>query len=565
VTDNFDHVVDVLVVGSGAGGMSSAWSSAARGLDTLVIEKAAVYGGSTSLSGGGSWIPNAPQLVAEGERDDPELLLKDMRTIAPDVTPERQRRYLQEAPRLQQALAKTKAFHKGFFWVKGYSDYHPDKGGNPKGRGVWASPIDLRLLGEDAASLRGGHARLPGAPDGLWVTTSDVRDLLALRWGTWRGRFVMFRLAWRILVTRIRGAKMQASGAALITRWRLALKELGVPLWCETPMRSLITDESGRVTGVLAERNGKTIRIGARSGVVLAAGGFEHNAEMREQYQPEVAGKGWSSGSPDNVGDGIRAGQDIGAAVDLMDDAWWMPSMQLPDSVRPTVFERSFPNQFIVNGDGRRFTNEAAPYTDFVHDLLAGHRAGVNHIPVYMIMDHYAWTHNLIVGHLPGTAMPPEWLESGLVSRADTLEELAEKIGLPPQNLVATAERFNGFARQARDDDFHRGESAYDNFYGNAKYPNPNLAEVNKPPYYAFTFLPGDLGTKGGLLTDENARVLNGDGSPITGLFSVGNNSASVMGNSYAGPGATIGPAMTFGWIAANYLADQKAGNSDST
>jgi succinate dehydrogenase/fumarate reductase flavoprotein subunit len=274
---------------------------------------------------------------------------------------------------------------------------------------------------------------------------------------------------------------------------------------------------------------------------------------MRSRYQPEV-GKGWSSASPDNTGDGIRAGEAVGGTLRLMDDAWWMPGMQIPGGVFPLVAERAYPNQFIVNSAGRRFTNESSPYTDFVHDQLEGHRTGVSHIPVYMIIDHEAWTHNLIAGHLPGRKMPKAWIDSGLVRKADTLEELARVIGIPEQNLVETAARYNAFARNGRDEDFHRGESAYDRYYGNPNYANPNLGEVHKAPFYAFTLVPGDLGTKGGLLTDEEGRVLREDGSIIAGLYAAGNASSSVMGNDYAGPGATIGPAMTFGWVAAHHI-----------
>ena len=245
----------------------------------------------------------------------------------------------------------------------------------------------------------------------------------------------------------------------------------------------------------------------------------------------------------------------MGGATALMDDAWWMPSIKLPGGVWPSVAERAYPNQFMINAAGMRFTNEACPYTDFVHDQLKGHASGVSHIPAFMIVDDLGWTRNIIAGHLPGMPMPTDWLESGLVSTAETLEELACNIGVPPQSLVNTAERYNLFARQGRDADFKRGESAYDRYYGNPKYPNPNLAEVKQPPFYAFRFVPGDLGTKGGLLTDEFARVIRHDGEPVPGLYSAGNCSASIMGNDYAGPGATIGPAMTFGWIAAHTMA----------
>jgi 3-oxosteroid 1-dehydrogenase len=557
--EQFDHLEDVVVVGSGAGGMAAAWTAAKHGLGTLVIEKCPVFGGNSALSGGGAWLPNAPYFLRRGERDDPEKLLAYLRTIAPGVAPERQRRYLEEAPKLAEAFESTPYFHDGagFVWIKGYSDYHPEKGGNPLGRGLWSGPIDQRLLGTEADNRRGarGRRRLPGAPKGMWLTSADFHDLIALKWGTWRGPRMLLVLAWRTIVSSITRHQIVTGGAALVTRLRLLLRDAAVPVWLNTPMRTLITDTAGRVVGVVVEREGRPFRIGARRGVIMAAGGFEGNSELRKRYQPNVP-PGLSSGSPDNTGDGILAGEALGAALDLMDDAWWMPAMQLPSGVSGMVAERAYPHQFIVNSVGSRFVNEASPYTDFGHAQIKGQESGVGHMPAYMIIDDHAWQHYFF-GGLPGRRMPQEWLSSGVVQRADTMEGLARRIGVPTKNLVETAERFNRFARQGRDEDFHRGESAYDHWYGNPKYPNPNLGEVSKPPFFAFRMVLSDLGTKGGLLTDEYARVLRRDGSSIPGLYATGNNSASVMGNDYAGPGATLGPAMTFGWIAAQHIANE--------
>lgn len=552
--EGLDREVDVVVVGAGAGGFVAALTAAADGLDTVLIEKASVYGGSSSLSGGGAWAPNAPEFRRLGEEDDPEKVVAYLQAIAPGVSLARHERYVAEVPKVMEFLERSPHFENGFFWAKGYSDYHPEKGGSALGRGLWPSPIDKRKLGADEGGLRGGTARIPGAPKGLWLTSVDYHQLIGLRWGGWRGRKMMARLAGRVIKARITGERMAASGQALIGRLVLSLRDAGVPLLLETPMRSLLTDASGRVVGVEAERDGQVVRFMARRGVIVATGGFEHNVAMREEYQPLV-GKGWPVGSPDNTGDGIQAGASLGAAVDLMDDAWWMPVMKLPAGVWPLVSERGFPGQFIVNGAGRRFTNESSPYTDFVHDQLAGHETGVSHIPVYMVIDDRAWKRNIIAGHLPGKAIPQAWLESGCIQIGQTFEELAGKLGIPPEALRETADRFNAFARQGKDEDFGRGDSPYDNYYGDPSYPNPNLAEVSQAPFYAFTLLPGDLGTKGGLLTDDEGRVLRPDGSVIPGLYATGNASASVMGNDYAGPGATIGPAMTFGWVAAHHIA----------
>jgi succinate dehydrogenase/fumarate reductase flavoprotein subunit len=362
-------------------------------------------------------------------------------------------------------------------------------------------------------------------------------------------------MAWRMVRARVLGERIGGSGQALITRLRVAVREKGIPLWRETPMRSLITDDQGAVIGVVAERAGKPLRLRARHGVLLGAGGFDHNLEMRKRYQPGID-HDWSLGAATNEGDGIIEGERLGAGTDLMEDAWWMPTMPAPDGeFMNLVPERQYPGQFIVNADGKRFVNEASPYVVFVQAVLAGHQTGVSHIPAWMILDHDSWTHNFIAGHVPGTSMPKNWIENKVAFTAPTLDELARKIGVSPEGLRETAARYNGFVRAGHDEDFHRGESAYDNYYGDHSLPNPNLKEVKAPPFYAFALSPGDLGTKGGLLTDPDARVLREDGSIIEGLYAAGNTSASVMGTKYAGPGASLGPSMTFAFLAARHMA----------
>jgi hypothetical protein len=232
--------------------------------------------------------------------------------------------------------------------------------------------------------------------------------------------------------------------------------------------------------------------------------------------------------------------------------------------------ERMMPSQFVVNGDGTRFINEAAPYMDFAHAMIEGQRSGVAHIPCWLITDIRSFHRYVVAGHLPipkvpfapvptGWKVPKAWLESGVVKEANSFEDLAAKIEVPAENLRATAERFNELARTGHDDDFNRGGSAYDNYYGDPTLPNPNLYPLGKPPYYAFQIILGDLGTSGGLRTDEFARVLRDDDSVVKSLYAVGNASAAVMGRSYAGAGATIGPAMTFGYVAAKHIAHQQS------
>jgi len=555
--NGFDHEVDVLIVGSGAGGMVSALTARSEGLSPLIIEKSRFWGGSSARSGGGAWVPNSPALLREGQRDDPEKIVDYLMAIAGDrVSRERIGRYVEEAPKMMEFLeAQSPYLADGFFWIKGYSDYEPDKGGNPLGRGVWARPIDRKLLGEEMATLHPGVRRMQ-LPLGAWITSIDLHDLLAVRWGGLRHKKILLKLAWRVLRARVLGERIGASGQALATRLRLAARERDIEIWRETPMKSLITDEEGRVRGVEAERDGRPFTIGARRGVILASGGFEHNLEMRTRFQPGIT-EDWSLGAATNVGDGILAGEALGAATELMEDAWWQPVMPsaADGSLIGLVAERQYPGQFIVNGAGRRFVNEATPYIHFCQTLLAGHATGVSHIPCWMIIDSTAWKRNIIGGHVPGTRMPKPWREAGVAFSAPTLGELAELIGVPADALRDTAARYNNLVDKGVDEDFHRGESAYDRYYGDPSYPNRNLGHVEMPPFYAFAIRPGDLGTKGGLLTDEDARVIRADGSPIPGLYATGNVSASVMGTKYAGPGATLGPAMTFGYLAARHIA----------
>ena len=329
-----------------------------------------------------------------------------------------------------------------------------------------------------------------------------------------------------------------------------------IPMWLNAPFKELILEDE-RVVGVLAEREGQPLRILARRGVILAAGGFPHNQAMREQYQPKPTSTAWTVASPGNTGDAIQAGMALGAAVDLMEDAWWGPS-SCPPGEEPFfhVGERAYPSAMIVNGLGQRFVNESAPYIDVVNCIYAQHSEAASHVPVYFIFDRHYRNHYLFGLIFPIWPIPKRYFENGYIKRSTTIVGLAEQIGVDAANLAETVVRFNGFARSGQDLDFGRGQSAYDNYYGDpTAQPNPNLAALEKPPYYAVALWPGDLGTKGGLVTDESGRVLRSDQRVIPGLYAVGNTMASVMGHSYPGAGGTIGPAMTFGYLAAQHAA----------
>ena len=573
---SFDHEVDVLVVGSGGGGMTAALKAQAEGLDTLIVEKSAQFGGSTALSGGGIWVPGAPAQRRAGytpSADDTFAYLK--RITGGLVSDARLRQYVDQAPEMMDFLEKSSSWFE-FVWKPGYADYYPElPGGSERGSTINVPEIDLRKLGAEERHLL---TPLALAPKGIWFAPKDLRLFYQVR-QSWRGKAVLGKLIWRMFRAHVFGDRMAAIGQSLMARMRLACQEHDIPLWLATPMTELLTDVDGNVVGAVVERDGRPLRVRARRGVVLASGGFDHDMAWRREHLPELE-KDWSFGNPAALGDGIRAGQKVGGATELLDEAWWFPAMCWPDGrLQFMLNERMMPSQFVVNGAGRRFINEAAPYMDFAHAMIEGQRSGVTHIPCWLVTDIRSFHRYVVGGHLPipkipfapvptGWKVPKAWLDSGIVKQGSSFEELAAEIGVPPEALRQTAERFNELARTGHDDDFNRGDSAYDNYYGDPTLPNPNLHPLGAPPYYAFQLILGDLGTSGGLRTDEFARVLREDDSVISGLYATGNVTAAVMGRSYAGAGATIGPAMTFGYVAAKHMSrktEEVSPTNDST
>jgi len=349
---------------------------------------------------------------------------------------------------------------------------------------------------------------------------------------------------------------MYAMGNALAIGLRQGLIDARVPVHYESELRDLVV-EDGRVTGVKVLHDGVETVVRARRGVILGSGGFEKNLELRERYQPKPTSIDWTTGAASNTGVGHTAGLAAGAEVALMDDAWWGPTIPLPRGPWFALAERNLPGSIIVNSAGQRFMNEALPYVEAVHEIYRGEETGVSHVPAWMIIDQRYRNRYLFAGLSPRQPFPGRWYKYGTIRKADTLEALAAEIDVPPAALSETVLRFNGFAHSGVDEDFHRGESAYDQYYSDPTVkPNPSLHAIDHGPFYAVKIVPGDLGTKGGLVTDEKARVLRPDGTVIDGLYAAGNVSAAVMGRTYAGPGATIGPALVFGYLAAQDIAE---------
>ncbi len=487
----FEHDADVVIVGSGAAGLVAALAVAERGLRALVLEKSDLVGGSSGLSGGGLWIPANPLMRAAGVPDSVEEARRYLQAIIGDAgpasSPQRREAFLRTGPELVAFLQRAGL---RLVWSRGYPDYHPDQpGASVRGRCVEARVFDGRRLGPwlEKLRIRPGAAALPfynREMPGLGLARRTVKGFLTevnVRWVRRFGR------------TLLRQAPL-TGGASLVGQLLHLNLTQPTEVWLECPLVELIVRDD-RVVGVVAERGGRQLRIGASRGVLLAAGGFARNDDMRQQYHPHPVSATWSMAAPTDSGDGIRAGMAVGAATALMDDAWWGPALLLPGGIAVfTLRERSFPGSIIVD------------------------------------------------------------LASGFLRRAGSLAELAGQIGVDPQGLAATVRRFNRFAVAGRDEDFHRGDTAYDRFYGDPRVvPNPNLGTIDTPPYYASAIYPGDLGTKGGLLTDEHARVVRTDGTPIPGLYAAGNTTASVMGRTYPGPGCTLAAATVFAYLGARH------------
>ena len=552
-----DQNFDVIVIGSGAAGMVAAMRAASLGQKVVVVEKASKYGGSTARSGAGIWIRNNRILKENGVEDSEEEAFTYLKAVGKGhVGDEKIRAFVQKGPEMLDFVMENSPL--GFRYLKGWSDYYPNlRGSKPEGASIEPTMFDGNLLGRELTNLEPPYIPVPEgvtvySGDYKWLTLAAVSGK-----GVWAGSMAVLRYFKAILKNK----KPLTMGQALSGGLRAGLIQGGIPLWLNTPMEDLVSDETGRITGVKVWREGQPIELTATKGVLVAAGGFEKSQAMRDQYhnsQGKMPSKAeWSAGAAANTGDGIRAGKRQGAALDLMDEAWWGPLMPLKNGeVYFCLSERSLPGSIMVNGDGERFTNESSPYTDVVDDMYKRNVRDDGTIPTWLIADQNFRNRYLFKDVMAGSPLKQEWYDSGAIVKAESLAELAGKINLPVDSLEATVARFNEFAATGEDLDFHRGENEYDRFFSDPSIePNPSLAPLTEGPFYAFKIVPGDISTKGGLVTDEHSRVLRPDGSVISGLYSAGNSSNSVMGRSYSGAGATLGPAMTFGYIAAEHAA----------
>jgi 3-oxosteroid 1-dehydrogenase len=537
------------------------------GLSVVLVEKADVYGGTSAISGGGIWIPNNRHAKRSGLKDSPEAAKAYVEaSVGDSVEAERIAAYLDAASRMADYLdEKTRV---RYAVAAQYPDYYPSlPGALAGGRTLDPELFDASVLGDELKRLR------PPSPTTLLMgkiawTARQAHKAMSKSFG-WRFMVVWamlkFRMdkAWR-KKTGLRRDRYAALGSALVAGLRRSMMDRDIPLWLSSPLERII-EEGGSAVGVEITQSGVLRRIRARKGVILASGGFEQNQSLREQYLPAPTAVRWSATpAGQNTGDSLVAAQALGARTALMDWAWWCPTIGVPKetSQRGVFAERAFPGAIVVNGLGRRFANEAEPYLEFGKAMYDDHQRTGKTLPAWVIFDAHFRFHYAMGPIMPGQIMPDrripqEWWDQVLWT-ADSLDALAGKIGVDPAGLRETVDRMNRFAQTGKDLDFDRGGNVYDRYYGDVNVkPNPCLAPIQKGPFYAMRLDGGDIGTKGGLLTNAHAQVINQSGQPIRGLYAIGNCSSSVMGTSYPGAGSTLGPAMTFGMIAADHLSQQ--------
>jgi 3-oxosteroid 1-dehydrogenase len=542
----WDETYDFVIIGSGAAAVCAALVMQRAGHSAVVLEKTELIGGSTAMSGGVFWAPNNSVMREAGVEDSYELARTYLDACVGDAgpasSPARRHAFLTFAPKMIDFL---RAYGMKFKHAEGYSDYHEGErpGGVARGRSLVADIFDARELEEDAKRLR------RGASPALLVNEVGA---LTLYGRSWKSRLTMLKVGLRMVRQKF-GADLVGSGAAIQGRLLQIARREKIPILTNAPVLGLV-EEAGRVAGVRTRKDGREVSVEARRGVLINAGGFSHNTAMRDQHllQPNV---NLSHANPGDTGELIQMAEALGADVDIMEQCWWVSTSKMPGGARGVhPFDMAKPHSIVVDGAGQRYLNESTSYMA-VGIAMYERQKTVQAVPSWWIVDSgymhaYTW-----YGRPPGDP-PAEWITSGYMKKADTIEGLAEACGLNPAALRATVERFNGFAKTGVDQDFHRGDSAYGRFLGDpSNKPNPNLGPLDRAPYYAVKLYPGDVGTCGGLMTDEFARVLKADGSIIPGLYATGNSTASVMGRSYPGAGASIAASATFGFIAARHAA----------
>ena len=559
------HKCDVLVVGSGAGGLATAVSAAHRRLDVLVVEKEPVFGGTTARSGGWMWIPCSAPAKRAGVDDS----LDKARTYLEHETgahfdAARIDAFLQTGPKAVRFFEEKTSLQ--FDLGPTFADYHPDApGGMPGGRSIVARPFDGRELGPEIKRLRPPLSEITF----LGLMIGSGKELLHFFRVTKSVVSAVYVAGLLLKYSRdllFHGRSMRLmNGNALVGRLAKSCFDMNVPIWTRAAVEKLLRDETGRLTGAIVNTASGPVEVSAERGVVLAAGGFPQDAVRRKELFPHAPSghEHVSPAPPGNTGDGLRLGTDAGARLktDLPNTAAWVPVSRPPRpdgtlGVFPHFVDRSKPGIIAVTRSGKRFVNEADSYHDFCQAMVKANEAEGGELCAFFIADH-ATLRKYGLGFVKPAPVPiGHHIRSGYLFKGETLADLAKQIGAAPEPFERTIAQFNEHARNGEDPEFHKGSTAYNRSLGDPEHtPNPCVAPVSQAPFYAVKLVVGDLGTFAGLNCDEHARVLDEDGKPIMGLYAAGNDAASIMGGNYPGGGITLGPAVTFGYIAARHMA----------
>jgi 3-oxosteroid 1-dehydrogenase len=551
---DFDETFDFVVVGCGGGSMVSALLMRSLSKSVVILEKTEYVGGTTARSGGVMWIPDNPFMKRDGVEDSFEKSMTYLQGLvegdpdAPGATRERQAKYVTEAPRMIAFLVKQ---GMPFDRVRYWPDYYDDApGGSVDGRTVVTQPFDLKKLGPWREKMQPGWLSMPLSMDEMLELPYFKRS--------WKGKKLVVKVAFQMALAKILGRDWSAAGVALQARMlQLALKA-GVDIRTNSGVSELI-EEDGVITGVVTVKDGKPWRVGAKLGVLVNAGGFARNQTMRDQYQPGTQAK-WSNTTKGDTGEMIREMMRHGAAIAQMDAFVGYQTTEAPgsenDLISPMMQSTTAaPHAILVDQSGVRYMNEGGSYMAYCRGMLERNKT-VGAVPSWAIFDAHVMKSYMLNGTMPGSKKPASWTDTGYMKQADTIEGLAALISVDPATLKNTVDRFNGFVDQNRDEDFGRGNRAYDNWLGDPTHgPSRTLGRIDQGPFYAIPVVPGDVGTYGGVVTDANARVLREDGSVITGLYATGISTASVMGRVYPGAGSSVGPSFTFGYVAAKHAA----------
>ncbi|MET0241762.1 MAG: FAD-dependent oxidoreductase [Sphingobium sp.] len=551
----FDETFDWIVVGSGAGSMSSALVMRQAGKSALILEKTKFVGGTTAKSGGMMWIPNN-RFMDPGE-DSQEKAITYLDALVgddpafPGTSHVKRLAYVKEGPKMLdfivgQGVEIERASH---FWPDYYDEL---PGGCKTSRGVTAKPYNTNRLGEWREKLRPGF--LP-----VKARLEDGMQLAFMK-KSWKIKAIFAKIAVNVVLSKLTGAHYVTAGAALQGRMLEAALKAGVVIRTESGVSELVVEDS-KVTGVVTLKDGKPWRIGATLGVLVNAGGFAQNQAMRDKYMPGTRAE-WSNTPEGDTGDLHVEMERVGGVLAQMDQMVGYQTTPAPgfatDYVKPpgqSITGR--PGAIVVDQSGVRYMNEGGSYEAYCETMLKRNKT-VAAVPSWAIFDQrYAGDYQIAGKWVGKDKKPKDFVESGYLKQADSIEELAALINVDPATLKATVDRWNGFVDRGVDSDFGRGARDYDKWLGDPFHgPNPSLGRIDQGPFYAIEMIPGDVSTYGGIVTDEKSRVLRGDGTPIVGLYATGVSTASPMGGVYPGAGASVGPSMTFGYVAAKHAAN---------